>query len=96
MPTRGRCHDYTFLRFLPIFGEKWRFFSKTNIILNILQKLAAVLAKKQHHVSPNFPVKIFEKSEPRSPIKHSLQIIKESDLKANKQTCSQRDAAWEG
>jgi hypothetical protein len=23
--TKGRCYDHNFLRFLPIFGEKWRF-----------------------------------------------------------------------
>jgi hypothetical protein len=40
--TRGRCYDHNFLRFSTIFGEKNGFFSKTNVIIKILQKLAVV------------------------------------------------------
>jgi hypothetical protein len=38
----GRCCDHNFLRFLPIFGEKkLAFFSKNNVMIKFLQKLAA-------------------------------------------------------
>jgi hypothetical protein len=36
--NRGRCYDHNFWRFLPIFGEKLAFFSKTNATYN--QKFA--------------------------------------------------------
>jgi hypothetical protein len=36
-------NDHNFLRFLPIFGEKKLvFFSKTNVMIKFLQKLAVV------------------------------------------------------
>jgi hypothetical protein len=37
---RGRCYDHNFLRFLPIFSEKIAFFSKTNVMIKFLHKLA--------------------------------------------------------
>jgi hypothetical protein len=38
--TRGRCYDHNFLQFLPIFGEKLAFFSKTNVMIKFLHNLA--------------------------------------------------------
>jgi hypothetical protein len=38
--TRDRCFDPNFLRFSTIFGEKIAFFSKTDVMINVLQKLA--------------------------------------------------------
>jgi hypothetical protein len=43
--TRGRCYDHNFLRFLPIFGEKMAFFSKTNVMIKILHNSALFLVK---------------------------------------------------
>jgi hypothetical protein len=36
----GRCYDHNFLRYLPIFGEKIAFFSKTNVMIQFLHNLA--------------------------------------------------------
>jgi hypothetical protein len=45
---RGRCYDHNFQRFLPIFGKKLAFFSKTNVMIKFLQKLAVCsLSKKR-------------------------------------------------
>jgi hypothetical protein len=54
--TRGRCYDHNFLRFLPIFCEKIGGFSKTNVMINFLLKLALAGAK-----NANFFAKIFAK-----------------------------------
>jgi hypothetical protein len=35
---QGRCYDHNFQRRFPIFGEEnWAFFSKTNVMLHLLQ-----------------------------------------------------------
>jgi hypothetical protein len=39
-PIWDRCYDHNFLRFLPIFGEKMAFFSKTNVMIKIWHNLA--------------------------------------------------------
>jgi hypothetical protein len=39
--------DHHFLRFLPIFGEKMAFFSKTNVMITILHILASLRQKRQ-------------------------------------------------
>jgi hypothetical protein len=45
---RGRCYDYNFRRFLPIFGKKVGVFSKSNVTIKFLQKLAVCsLSKKR-------------------------------------------------
>jgi hypothetical protein len=46
--TRGRCYDHDFHRFVPIFGEKNGVFSKTNVMIEFLQKLAVVREKNAH------------------------------------------------
>jgi hypothetical protein len=49
--NRGRYYDHYFRRFLPIFSEKWAFFSKTNLLIffsktsSSLNKKANILAK---------------------------------------------------
>jgi hypothetical protein len=43
--TRVRCYDHNFLRFLPIFGEKMAFFSKTDVMINFFAKNANIFAK---------------------------------------------------
>jgi hypothetical protein len=70
--TRGRCYDHNFLRFLPIFGEKMAFFSKTNGMIKILHNLALswvknanflqlFLAKyfKNHNIGPRSTLPIW-------------------------------------
>jgi hypothetical protein len=42
------------MRFLPIFGEKMAFLSKTNVTIKFYQKLAVVRAKKTPIFLPNF------------------------------------------
>jgi hypothetical protein len=37
---RGRCYDHNFLRFSPIFGEKFVVFSKTNVMNTFVHYLA--------------------------------------------------------
>jgi hypothetical protein len=59
--TRGRCYDHNFLQFSTIFGEKLAFFSKTNVMIKFLPKLAVVYAKKAKFFSPIFFAKIFYK-----------------------------------
>jgi hypothetical protein len=44
--TWGQCYDHNFLRFLPIFGEKFAFFSKTNVMITIFAKTSSSLSKK--------------------------------------------------
>jgi hypothetical protein len=42
----GRCYDHNFLRFLTNFRwKKLAFFSKTNVLITFLQKLAIILVK---------------------------------------------------
>jgi hypothetical protein len=57
--TRGRCYDHNFLRFLPISAKKMAFFSKTNVMITILEKLTVVWAKNAK-ISLNFSAKIFK------------------------------------
>jgi hypothetical protein len=38
--ARGRCYDHNFRRFLPIFGKKLAFFSKTNVMIDFFQNSA--------------------------------------------------------
>jgi hypothetical protein len=45
----GRCYDHNFRRILPIFGEKMPFFTKPNVMIKFLQKLAVVWAKKRQY-----------------------------------------------
>jgi hypothetical protein len=56
-----RCYEHNFRRFLTIFGKKCRFFSKTNVMVNFLQKLAVVWSKNAKFFS-SFLAKIFLKS----------------------------------
>jgi hypothetical protein len=42
----GRCYDHSFLRFLPIFGEKMAFFYKTNVMIIFFAKTISSLRKK--------------------------------------------------
>jgi hypothetical protein len=41
-----RCNVHNFRRFLPIFGEKIGFFSKTNVMIKIFAKTGSILSKK--------------------------------------------------
>jgi hypothetical protein len=41
-PVVDATYDHNFLRFLPVFGEKIALFSKTNVAIELLQKLAVV------------------------------------------------------
>jgi hypothetical protein len=43
----GRCYDHNFVRFLTIFGEKIGVFSKPNVTINILHKLAFLSQTRQ-------------------------------------------------
>jgi hypothetical protein len=43
-----------FLRFSPIFGEKIGVFSKTNVMIKFLEKLAVVLAKNANIIAKFF------------------------------------------
>jgi hypothetical protein len=45
--SRGRCYDHNFLRFLPIFGEKMAFFSKTDVMITIFAKTNSSFSKKR-------------------------------------------------
>jgi hypothetical protein len=53
-PIWGRCYDHNFLRFLTIFGEKVAFFSKTNVMINILHKLALFWVKNANFFAEFF------------------------------------------
>jgi hypothetical protein len=50
----GRCYDHYFQRLLRIFGKKWRFSKKNNVIIQIFQKLAGFCTK-----NANFFAKCF-------------------------------------
>jgi hypothetical protein len=50
----GRCNDYNFLRFSTIFGEKMAFFSKTNVMIKILQNLAFLWVKNANFFNEFF------------------------------------------
>jgi hypothetical protein len=47
--TWGRCYDHNFLRFLPMFGKKLSFFSKTNAMITIFAKTSSSLSKKRQY-----------------------------------------------
>jgi hypothetical protein len=50
-------NDQNFLRFSTIFGEKMAFFSKTNVMINILHNLALIRVK-----NANFFAEFFSKN----------------------------------
>jgi hypothetical protein len=47
--TGGRCYDHNFLRFVPFFGDKMTFFSKTNVTITIFVKTSFVLSQKRQY-----------------------------------------------
>jgi hypothetical protein len=57
---RGRCCDHNFLRFLPIFGEKMAFFSKTNVMIKFLHNIALFWVKKRQFFRNFFRRKYFK------------------------------------
>jgi hypothetical protein len=49
-----RCYDHNFLQFLTIFGEKLAFFSKTNVMIIFLKKLALFSVKNANFFAEFF------------------------------------------
>jgi hypothetical protein len=56
----GRCYDHNFLRFLPIFGEKMAFFSKTNVMIKNYHNLALFWVKNANFFAISFRRKYFK------------------------------------
>jgi hypothetical protein len=52
--------DHNFLRFLPIFGKKMAFFSKTNVMITIFSKTSSSLSKKRQYFRWIFRRKYFK------------------------------------
>jgi hypothetical protein len=55
----GRCYDHNFLRFLPNFGEKMAFFLKTNVMVQMFQKLKPLWTKNANFFANFFRKNIF-------------------------------------
>jgi hypothetical protein len=57
----GRCNDHYYLRFEPFFCENIGvFFSKTNIMINFLNKVTLFLVKNANFVANFFGENIFK------------------------------------
>jgi hypothetical protein len=52
--ARGRCYDHNFLRFFPIFSEKFGVFLKNHVMIKIVHNLALFCVK-----NANFFAKFF-------------------------------------
>jgi hypothetical protein len=60
--TWGRRYDHNFLRFLPIFGEKFGVFLKNHCYDHIFAKTSNSLSKKRQNFRQIFRRKYFTKS----------------------------------
>jgi hypothetical protein len=50
----GQCYDHNFLQYLPNFGEKMAFFSKTNVMIKFLHNLALFGVKNANFIAEFF------------------------------------------